>query len=185
MVATGFRPELDFLREVRLALDPALECPPALAPLIDPNVHSCGTVRPHGARELAQPEPGFYFAGMKSYGRAPTFLMLTGYEQVRSIVAEIAGDHEAARKVELVLPETGVCSGPGPLATRPGRATQRRHRSAGERLLRADAKPRPRQAGLLRLNDGDHAPTLHDHRPGLDADARLGVELLPAGRPGR
>ncbi len=115
VVATGFRPDLDFLREVRLSLDPALECPPALAPLIDPNLHSCGTVRPHGARELAQPDPGFYFAGMKSYGRAPTFLMLTGYEQVRSIAAEIAGDHEAARKVELVLPETGVCSGPGPL----------------------------------------------------------------------
>jgi hypothetical protein len=115
VVATGLRPELDFLREVRLALDPALECPTELAPLIDPNEHSCGTVRPHGARELAQPEPGFYFAGIKSYGRAPTFLMLTGYEQVRSIAAEIAGDHEAARKVELVLPETGVCSGPGPL----------------------------------------------------------------------
>src|SRR4029078_5226348 len=75
-----------------------------------------GTVRPHGARELAQPEPGFYFAGMKSYGRAPTFLMLTGYEQVRSIVAEIAGAHESAARVELVLPETGVCSGPGPEA---------------------------------------------------------------------
>ena len=114
VVATGFRPQLDFLREVRISLDPAVESPPALAPLIDPNLHSCGTVRPHGARELAQPEPGFYFAGMKSYGRAPTFLMLTGYEQVRSIAAEIAGDHEAAAKVELVLPETGVCSGPGP-----------------------------------------------------------------------
>jgi thioredoxin reductase len=114
VVATGFRPEFDFLREIRLSLDPTVECPPALAPLIDPNIHSCGTVRPHGARELAQPEPGFYFAGMKSYGRAPTFLMLTGYEQVRSIVAEIAGDHDAAAKVELVLPETGVCSGPAP-----------------------------------------------------------------------
>lgn len=101
---------------MRLSLDPAVECPPILAPLIDPNIHSCGTVRPHGARELAQPEPGFYFAGMKSYGRAPTFLMLTGYEQVRSIVAEIAGDHESAARVELVLPETGVCSGPGPEA---------------------------------------------------------------------
>lgn len=112
IVATGFRPDLDFLRELRLSLDPALECPPALAPLIDPNEHSCGSVRPHGARELAQPEAGFYFAGMKSYGRAPTFLMMTGYEQVRSIAAEIAGDHEAARKVELVLPETGVCNGP-------------------------------------------------------------------------
>jgi thioredoxin reductase len=116
VVATGFRPELDFLREVRLALDPALECPPALAPLIDPNIHSCGTVRPHGAFELAQPEKDFYIAGMKSYGRAPTFLMMTGYEQVRSIAAQLAGDHAAARKVELVLPETGICSGPGPLA---------------------------------------------------------------------
>ena len=112
VVATGFRPQLDFLRELRIALDPAVECPPILAPLIDPRLHSCGTVRPHGARELAQPEPGFYFAGMKSYGRAPTFLMMTGYEQVRSIVAEIAGDHAAAAAVELELPETGVCSGP-------------------------------------------------------------------------
>ena len=110
IVATGFRPDLNFVRELRIQLDPAIECPVALAPLIDPNEHSCGTVRPHGARELAQDEPGFYFAGMKSYGRAPTFLMLTGYEQVRSIAAEIAGDHAAVRRVELVLPETGVCS---------------------------------------------------------------------------
>ena len=35
-----------------------LESSLALAPLIDPNEHSCGTVRPHGARELAQAEPG-------------------------------------------------------------------------------------------------------------------------------
>ena len=98
------------MRELRIRLDPAIECPVALAPLIDPNEHSCGTVRPHGARELEQDEPGFYFAGMKSYGRAPTFLMLTGYEQVRSIAADIAGDRAAAERVELVLPETGVCS---------------------------------------------------------------------------
>ena len=110
IVATGFRPDLGFLSELRLSLDPALDCPMALAPLIDPNEHSCGTVRPHGARELAHPEPGFYIAGMKSYGRAPTFLTLTGYEQVRSIIADIAGDKEAAARVELTLPETGVCS---------------------------------------------------------------------------
>jgi hypothetical protein len=110
IVATGFRPDLDFVRELRIQLDPALECPVALAPLIDPNEHSCGTVRPHGARELAQSEPGFYFAGMKSYGRASTFLMITGYEQVRSIAADIAGDRQAAERVELALPETGVCS---------------------------------------------------------------------------
>jgi len=110
VVATGFRSDLNFVREIRIQLDPAIECPIALAPLIDPNEHSCGTVRPHGAAELAQEEPGFYFAGMKSYGRAPTFLMLTGYEQVRSIAAKIAGDDDAAGRVELVLPETGVCS---------------------------------------------------------------------------
>ena len=110
IAATGFRPDVAMLREVRLGLDPAVEAPAALAPLIDPNVHSCGSVRPHGARELAHPEPGFYIAGMKSYGRAPTFLMLTGYEQVRSIAAALAGDRDAADRVELVLPETGVCS---------------------------------------------------------------------------
>jgi hypothetical protein len=120
IVATGFRSDISYLRELRIRLDPAIECPPALAPLIDPNEHSCGTVRPHGARELAQDEPGFYFAGMKSYGRAPTFLMITGYEQVRSITAEIAGNHEAAARVELVLPETGVCNITGTLSDEAG-----------------------------------------------------------------
>ena len=96
--------------EVRLDLDPAVQSPKALAPLIDPNVHSCGTVRPHGADELKHPDPNLFVIGMKSYGRAPTFLMLTGYEQARSVVSAIAGDWDAARRVELVLPETGVCS---------------------------------------------------------------------------
>ena len=114
VATTGFRPDLAMLQELRLSLDPALESPMALAPLIDPNVHSCGTVPPHGAAELAHPEPGFYVVGMKSYGRAPTFLMLTGYEQVRSVVAAIAGDTEAAARVELTLPETGVCSASAP-----------------------------------------------------------------------
>jgi hypothetical protein len=110
VVATGFRPDFSFLGEIRLRLDPAIEAPLALAPLIDPNEHSCGTVRPHGAHELVQDDPGFYLAGMKSYGRAPTFLMITGYEQVRSIAADLAGDKEAAARVELELPQTGVCT---------------------------------------------------------------------------
>ena len=101
------------LFEIRLGLDDIVEAPRALAPLIDPNLHSCGSVPPHGVAELAHPEPNFFIAGMKSYGRAPTFLLLTGYEQVRSIAAELAGDHEAARRVELTLPDTGVCGGAG------------------------------------------------------------------------
>lgn len=110
VVCTGFRPDLDMLDELRLGLDSSLECAASLAPLIDPNEHSCGTVPPHGARELAHPEKDFYIAGMKSYGRAPTFLLATGYEQVRSIVAMLSGDVAAAERVELVLPETGVCN---------------------------------------------------------------------------
>lgn len=119
IVATGLRPDLSLLGELRIDLDPALDCPRALAPLIDPNLHSCGTVRPHGAAELAQPEPGLFIVGMKAYGRAPTFLLATGYEQARSVVAHLAGDEEAARRVELVLPETGVCSGPATLGDAP------------------------------------------------------------------
>lgn len=109
IASTGQRPDLAMMREVRVSIDPALECTTALGPLIDPNLHSCGSVRPHGARELAHPEPNFYVIGTKSYGRAPTFLLATGFEQARSVVAMIAGDRAAAERVELVLPETGVC----------------------------------------------------------------------------
>lgn len=107
---TGSRPELEMIREVRVDLDSSLESVFDLADLIDPNIHSCGTVRPHGEKELRHPEKDFYIVGSKSYGRAPTFLMATGYEQVRSIIAYLDGDFEAAERVELDLPQTGVCS---------------------------------------------------------------------------
>jgi hypothetical protein len=110
IAGTGSRPDLSITRELRLRLDPLLESTDALAPLIDPNVHSCGTIRPHGHRELAHPESGFYAIGAKSYGRAPNFLMATGYEQARSVVAALAGDLAAADDVQLELPKTGVCS---------------------------------------------------------------------------
>jgi thioredoxin reductase len=112
IAATGSRPDLSFLRELRLDLHPGVEAPSAIAPLIDPNVHSCGSVPPHGEGELRQPEPGLYLVGMKSYGRAPTFLLATGYEQVRSVVAALVGDWASAAEVRLELPETGVCGVP-------------------------------------------------------------------------
>lgn len=110
VVAAGSRPDLEMLRELRLELDVATEASKRLGPMIDPNFHSCGSVKPHGYKELQHPEAGFFIAGMKSYGRAPTFLLRTGYEQVRSIVAHLAGDDAAAGHIELILPETGVCS---------------------------------------------------------------------------
>jgi thioredoxin reductase len=109
VVATGQRPDLTMTRELRLELDPWLESVKALGPMIDPNLHSCGSVEPHGYRELGHPEPDFYTIGVKSYGRAPTFLLLTGYEQARSVAAAIAGDLTAAESVQLVLPDTGIC----------------------------------------------------------------------------
>ncbi|WP_433646843.1 NAD(P)-binding domain-containing protein [Leucobacter sp. W1038] len=113
IVLTGFRPDLSFLSEVRLELDVRLQAPVRVATEVDPNLHSCGSVRATGAADLAHPEPGFFIVGAKSYGRAPTFLALTGFEQVRSVAAELSGDREAAARVELVLPDTGVCGGAG------------------------------------------------------------------------
>jgi thioredoxin reductase len=130
VVATGQRPDLALTHELRLDLDPWLEAAKALGPVIDPNLHSCGSVPPHGHRELSHPEPGFYTVGVKSYGQAPTFLMMTGYEQVRSVAAAIAGDARAADDVRLLLPETGVCSTQA--------APQRRKR----RLAAAGRRPR-------------------------------------------
>ena len=113
IVLTGFRPDLSFLSELRIELDATLQAPVRIAAEVDPNLHSCGSVAATGAKDLAQPEPDFYIVGAKSYGRAPTFLAMTGYEQVRSVVAALAGDQAAAERVELVLPDTGVCGGAG------------------------------------------------------------------------
>ncbi|WP_084675267.1 FAD-dependent oxidoreductase [Microbacterium sp. oral taxon 186] len=110
---TGFRPDTSILREVRIELDGSLDAVAGIASEIDPNIHSCGSVGATGARQLAQPEKDLFIVGAKSYGRAPTFLALTGYEQVRSVAAHLAGDHEAADRNELVLPDTGVCGGAG------------------------------------------------------------------------
>lgn len=110
IVATWQRPDLAMTRELRLKLDLSLESVKALGPMIDPNIHSCGSVNPHGHRETSRPETGFYTIGIKSYGRAPTFLLLTGYEQARSVAAALAGDLAAADDVHLVLPNTGVCA---------------------------------------------------------------------------
>ena len=156
VVLTGFRPDLSFLSELRLDLDPALQAPRRIAAEIDPNVHSCGSVRATGARDLAHPdEPDLYLVGMKSYGRAPTFLAMTGYEQVRSVAAMLAGDTwllpsgsswccptpasvavRACTTTRPVSPQAAVAR------PRPGRS------SWGSAYGRADRR-RPEKSGLL------------------------------------
>jgi hypothetical protein len=110
IAATGFRPDHSIAAELRLALEPALESPTALGPIIDPNVHTCGTVPAHGIAELAHPEPGYVVVGMKSYGRAPTFLLATGYQQVRSVVAAFAGDPVGADRPDQGPPAAALCA---------------------------------------------------------------------------
>jgi hypothetical protein len=110
IAATGFRPDHSIAAELRLALEPGLESAAALGPLIDPNVHTCGTVPAHGMAELAHPEPGYVIVGMKSYGRAPTFLLATGYQQVRSVVAALAGDHAGAARRDQGPPAAANCA---------------------------------------------------------------------------
>jgi hypothetical protein len=57
--------------------------------LVDPNTRSSLYVQLHGVEVLAQPKVGFYVMRMKSYGRPPSFLLQTGYEPVRSVVAAV------------------------------------------------------------------------------------------------
>ncbi len=133
VAATGFRPDHTITGELRLDLDPILGSGRALAPLIDPDQHSCGTVPAHGVDELTHPERNYFTVGVKSYGRAPTFLMATGYEQVRSIAAALAGDWEAARDRRGLA--TGVTGGPlsAPLALIPVGAPHDRPAGGGRR----------------------------------------------------
>ena len=43
-----------------------------------------------GAYDLASGEPGFHLIGAKSYGRASTFLLRTGYAQVEIVLDGLA-----------------------------------------------------------------------------------------------
>jgi thioredoxin reductase len=116
IAATGFRPNLSLLAEVRTSLDPATQSPTRLAPLIDPNQHSCGSVPEHGLAELSHPEPGLFILGIKSYGRAPTFLLRTGYKQVAAVVTALGSNAmyaaaQASTTAAAPSPATSSCQG--------------------------------------------------------------------------
>ncbi|MFZ5895459.1 MAG: FAD-dependent oxidoreductase [Myxococcota bacterium] len=108
--ATGYRPDLSMLRELQLSLDPVFECPKQLAELVDARRFPCGSAPAHGIEKLVHPETGFFVVGSKSYGRASTFLLTSGYEQVRSIAAALAGDRESSLRTEITMP-AGSCGG--------------------------------------------------------------------------
>lgn len=98
---TGSRPNFKFLREIRFDRDPAIECAPKLVDIINPQK---GIVPPHGEERLRQPEEGFYIIGAKSFGRASTFFLTTGYEQARSVVSYLSEDITSSHQTKITLP---------------------------------------------------------------------------------
>ena len=96
IVATGYKPDHAMVSELQTAFDPIYEAPAGMRRVLDIARTACAAVPPHGEAELRHPEPNFYVVGMRSFGRASSFLMRAGYEQVRTIAARIAGDDEAA-----------------------------------------------------------------------------------------
>lgn len=114
VVCTGFRPDLGVLSELHVDLDPWLDASAGVGRLIRQAADQGQAIpEPYGASTLAHPEPNLFVAGMKSHGRAPNFFLFYGYEQVRSIAAWLAGDMEAANRIEFQLPEGAVCGGCG------------------------------------------------------------------------
>ena len=98
VVATGFRPDLGLTRELQLQTCWATEGTyPLAASLLGEAGADCLTTPAFGAESLLHPEPNFFTLGLKSYGRAPNFLLRTGYEQVAAIFARL---NAATERVE-------------------------------------------------------------------------------------
>lgn len=57
----------------------------------------CTKQRTPGAEALANPEPGFYILGAKSYGRHGSYLFRVGWEQVDEVVGLLAADSPVDR----------------------------------------------------------------------------------------
>ena len=82
---TGYRPDLSFLSELNIEIDPATEGSARLARALS-NVTDCLSVPSLAAADLDSGEAGFHLAGAKSYGRMRTFLLKTGYSQLDTIL---------------------------------------------------------------------------------------------------
>jgi hypothetical protein len=77
------------------AIAPATEGAARLAAALA-GVTDCLSVPAIAARDLGSGEPRFHLAGAKSYGRARTFLLQTGYAQVEAILDGLARTENSA-----------------------------------------------------------------------------------------
>jgi hypothetical protein len=91
---TGYRPDLSIISELAIDIDPATEGSAGLARALS-NLTDCLSIPMVTPEDLASGERGFYLAGAKSYGRARTFLLQSGYAQLETILNRLASDSVA------------------------------------------------------------------------------------------
>ena len=98
IVNAGFGPDDSLYRELQVHECYASRGPMKLsAALQGAGASDCLTMPAFGADLLANPEPGFFILGHKSYGRNPHFLLETGFRQVEDVVASLANTRGGAR----------------------------------------------------------------------------------------
>ena len=93
---TGYRPDTSIHRELQVHLCYATEGPMKLAAALmgEGSSGDCLAQKELPGDTLSHPEPGFFSAGHKSYGRRSDFLLQTGIEQVRDIFRLVESDED-------------------------------------------------------------------------------------------
>lgn len=86
----GYRPDRSLYEELHIHECYATQGPIKLAAkLLGETSPDCLAQTNHGGDVLKNPEPNFFILGSKSYGRNSNFLLRTGIEQVREVMALI------------------------------------------------------------------------------------------------
>ena len=88
---TGYRPDLSMVSELPVEISPATEGAAGIARALA-GVTDCLSVPRVRPEDLRSGEPGFFFAGAKSYGRARNFLLRSGLEQLDTILDGLAAN---------------------------------------------------------------------------------------------
>lgn len=91
---TGYRPDSSFLAELALETGRAAEGTARLERALS-NVTDCLTVPQVAPADLETGEPGFFFAGSRSYGRSRNFLLRTGFDHLSKMLDRIAAPAES------------------------------------------------------------------------------------------
>jgi hypothetical protein len=88
VACTGYRPDASFAGELNLDISPVTEGSARLSRALS-SVTDCLASPVLQPSDLASGEPGYYLIGSRAWGRMPTFLLQSGYDQLQTILEEI------------------------------------------------------------------------------------------------